>query len=67
MSSRYPFYARLCVDAGRITGHEPCEPFDILAEAYHVYEVSRASRSAQPAFRRAAGNAGQTPGRQEMN
>jgi site-specific DNA recombinase len=35
------FFARLYVDAGRVIDHELKEPFDILTEAYHVYQVHR--------------------------
>jgi len=33
------------VDGDKITGHELKEPFDVLSEAYHVYQSSRASKT----------------------
>jgi site-specific DNA recombinase len=35
------FFARLYVDAGRVIDHEMKEPFDILTEAYRVYQIQQ--------------------------
>jgi len=35
------FFTRLYVDGGKIVGHELNEPFDVLAQAYHVSTINR--------------------------
>jgi hypothetical protein len=35
------FFARLYVDAGRVIDHEMKEPFNILTEAYRVYQIQQ--------------------------
>jgi site-specific DNA recombinase len=39
------FFTKLYVDGHKIAGHQPREPFDVLAEAYQVYRTNRASKT----------------------
>jgi site-specific DNA recombinase len=39
------FFTKLYVDGDKIAGHQLREPFDVLAEAYHVYRTNRASKT----------------------
>jgi site-specific DNA recombinase len=42
------YFTRLYVDGGRVIDHEMNEPFDILSEAYRVYQVHETSSRVVP-------------------